>query len=789
MRGEAGRRDSITISVTDKLALYFMGNELMNLDPDFAGPVDYARAYRSLGIQAVPGHSPLSDPKNWKRPAIPWAGYEDEIVSDSQFEEWFGPGGRFAGSTNVGMITGAASGGLFILDADIQKIPLAETWLAALKDRLYDGQDFPTPCQRTGGGGLQYLFKAPPGWTPPTGKSSLGIDVRGKGGFAVLPPSVHESGRSYQWMTGRAPWEQKIIEAPEGLCQAIDELLQTKPQVTPLPAAAGTLAGALAASGLSLTAMTDGREDKMHRMIFGRLVDLYRQSPFMPAPDRLQSELEELWRIYERMVAPKELRPGETKAEALNREGRGSKEFERKWRDKLARWDTKVAEVAAKPAPEKSGKKTLLQALKAGESSAIRLIDEATGLEEEFGVPPQKRETFERLNLAQIDNLPDPEWLVEGLVIDNSLGFIYGAPGTGKSFIALGMALSIASHQPEWWSRKVIKPGPVLYISSEGVGDIKFRIRAWKTHFGVDCEPERFNLIRQSINFMDAEDVGKLMSSIDEFVQEVGEIPSLVVVDTVSRVLPGADENLQKDMTLFIKACDHVRERYGCTVLGVHHTSRAGNLRGSTVFDGAGDCLVHVVREVDAESQQVTDSYIFARKIKAAADGWRQDFQLKKVVVDLKGTESLVAIKAEPVSPLQAQQPSGWPDRVTQIRILEIIEERWRSGDPLSNAVQTRKQGRYAPSILHGRLDIDADIIDKLLVQWLDRGILAIDSRLNASRTSVKGLRKGSVPLPFSSLSPMEPEREDSGVTRGLINQEGMDSGVVGGLGSDDDFG
>jgi hypothetical protein len=319
------------------------------------------------------------------------------------------------------------------------------------------------------------------------------------------------------------------------------------------------------------------------------------------------------------------------------------------------------------------------------------------------------------------------------------------------------------------------------------VGDIKFRIRAWKTHFGVDCTPERFNLVRQSINFMDAEDVQKLVATIDDFVQEVEEIPSLVVVDTVSRVLPGADENLQKDMTLFIKACDLIRETYGSTVLGVHHTSRSGNLRGSTVFDGAGDCLVHVVREVDAESQAVTSSYIFARKIKAAADGWRQDFRLEKVVVDLKGTESLVAIKAEPVQALR--EPSNWPDRQTQLRVLEIIEERWQSGDPLSTATQTRKQGRYAPSILHARLGLDADIAEKLLVQWLERGILAIDSKLNAARTAIKGLKKGEVALPFSSLPPMERDRADSGVARGFENESTNDSGVVGGFGSSDDFG
>ena len=759
----------------------------MNFDPDFAGPVDYARAYRSLGIQVVPGHSPLTDSKNWKRPAIPWREFEGTLVPDTQFDEWFGQGARFASCTNIGMVTGSASGGLFILDADIQKVPLAETWLAAVKDRVTDGKDFSTPCQRTGGGGLQYLFKAPAGWTPPTGKSSLGIDVRGQGGFAVLPPSIHESGGSYQWLPGRAPWEQPIEEAPQGLCEAIEELLQTKPQVTPL-SAAGSLSQAQAGTTNAFGMLTDGREDKMARMIFGRLVDLYRQSPFLPAPDRLQSELEGLWRVYEGMVAPKDQRAGEAKGEALNREGRGSVEFERKWRYNVGRWDSKVAEFAAKPAPERRGKENLLSKLKAGECTSIKMIDESTGLEEEFGVTPQKRETFERLNLAQIDDLPDPEWLVEGLVIDNSLGFIYGAPGTGKSFIALGMALSIASHQPEWWSRKVIKPGPVLYISSEGVGDIKFRIRAWKSHFGVDCDPTRFNLIRQSINFMDGEDIEKLSLTIDEFVQDVGEIPSLVVVDTVSRVLPGADENLQKDMTLFIKACDFVRERYGCTVLGVHHTSRAGNLRGSTVFDGAGDCLVHVVREVDAESQQVTESYIFARKIKAAADGWRQDFQLKKVVVDLKGTESLVAIKSEPVAALQAQQPSGWPNRIVQLEILEHIERGWDNDMPLSLHPSTIKAGRYAPAVLHRRLQIESDIIDKILQQWLMDGIVVLDSKWGKNRNKVSGLKKGPNKLPMSGLATMPDRRDFVGENEVLNRPTKGDDDIVGIVG-DDDFG
>jgi hypothetical protein len=190
-----------------------------------------------------------------------------------------------------------------------------------------------------------------------------------------------------------------------------------------------------------------------------------------------------------------------------------------------------------------------------------------------------------------------------------------------------------------------------------------------------------------------------------------------------------------------------------------------------------------VVREVDAESQQVTDSYIFARKIKAAADGWRQDFQLKKVVVDLKGTESLVAIKSEPVPALQA--PNNWPSRLDQLQILEVIGEAWEQGRPLSLAPQTRTSGRYAPSILHRRLNIESDIVEKLIERWLEDGIVEIGVQKKANRTEINGLKKGSKSLPFSNLAP----QQAAGVENERIYQPMQGAGVDMGRGGSDDFG
>src|SRR4029077_15901285 len=116
------------------------------------------------------------------------------------------------------------------------------------------------------------------------------------------------------------------------------------------------------------------------------------------------------------------------------------------------------------------------------------------------------------------------------------------------------------------------------------------------------------------MNFMHPDDVGKLLATVQAVADEVGPVAA-VFVDTVSRVLPGAEENLQKDMTLFVAACDAIRQRFLATVFGLHHTNKNGGMRGSTVMPGAGDFIIEVRREPGA-----MQGSIFATKIKAAED-------------------------------------------------------------------------------------------------------------------------------------------------------------------------
>lgn len=86
------------------------------------------------------------------------------------------------------------------------------------------GQLPPTWRVRTGGGGMHIYFTAPTGASVcnSAGKLGDGIDVRGRGGYVVAPPSRHISGRHYEWAAGKdvAPIPSWVVAAAQEPKQA-----------------------------------------------------------------------------------------------------------------------------------------------------------------------------------------------------------------------------------------------------------------------------------------------------------------------------------------------------------------------------------------------------------------------------------------------------------------------------------------------------------------------------------------------------------------------------------------
>jgi hypothetical protein len=121
----------------------------------------------------------------------------DATSNADTVERWW----RMWPQANVAIATGTRSG-LVVLDVDPRHC--GDVSLAALVDA--HGSLPETPCVWTGGGGLHYYFGHPGvKVSNSAGKVASGIDIRGDGGYVVAPPSLHVSGRAYEWAVACEP--------------------------------------------------------------------------------------------------------------------------------------------------------------------------------------------------------------------------------------------------------------------------------------------------------------------------------------------------------------------------------------------------------------------------------------------------------------------------------------------------------------------------------------------------------------------------------------------------------
>ena len=264
-------------------------------------------------------------------------------------------------------------------------------------------------------------------------------------------------------------------------------------------------------------------------------------------------------------------------------------------------------------------------------------------------------ERYQTMRRDAVFAMPPVEFLVDGLITDTGFTMMYGAPGTGKSFIAIDIALSVA-HGIEWQGQAV-KPGAVLYIAGEGIGGFGKRWKAWENHHGVKDEPDLY-LLPTAVNFREEEDIARLVATIED----IGQRFSLVIVDTVARAIAGAEENSSTDMGLFVAACDEIKALTGGALLAVHHAGKDSSrgARGSTALLGAVDTSLMV-----GKSEEIVT--LRTEKMKDAEP--MDDINLKMLVVPASISETSVVLERTDEKPKKkkAWRPTGAIKRALQV--------------------------------------------------------------------------------------------------------------------------
>lgn len=209
--------------------------------------------------------------------------------------------------------------------------------------------------------------------------------------------------------------------------------------------------------------------------------------------------------------------------------------------------------------------------------------------------------TFRTLTLGDLEALPEPEWLVNGIIPADGLTTLYGAPGSTKSFCILDAALCIASGVP--FHGHAVKAGTGVYCVGEGLRGLRWRIEAWKlAHPEADYDLLEKNLviIPHAPRLLEPTEQVMLHNTCKEVAEDRGDL-RLFIIDTWARSLTGGDENSAQDAGVAIDVCERVRAETGATPFIVHHSGADGlRERGSTALRGASDCTLHMHREETA---------------------------------------------------------------------------------------------------------------------------------------------------------------------------------------------
>ena len=166
---------------------------------DRPSPIDAAKGYLARGWSVLP----LCSGEKW--PLIRWEHLQHQRPSEQDVDEWF----QRWPDANIGIVTGEISN-LIVLDIDPKHG--GDTSLERLEDKFRPLSA--TVEAVTGGGGRHIYFAHPGSLTRNRAGLAQGIDLRGDGGYIVAPPSIHPSGRPYEWAPRHSPDEITLAPLP-----------------------------------------------------------------------------------------------------------------------------------------------------------------------------------------------------------------------------------------------------------------------------------------------------------------------------------------------------------------------------------------------------------------------------------------------------------------------------------------------------------------------------------------------------------------------------------------------
>jgi hypothetical protein len=176
-------------------------------------------------------------------------------------------------------------------------------------------------------------------------------------------------------------------------------------------------------------------------------------------------------------------------------------------------------------------------------------------------------------------------WLIEPLWAEQAVGLIGGEPKCCKSFLALELAVSVASGTPALRRFPARQTGPVLLFAGEDAPHVvRERLEGIAQVAGVAFEALDLHVIAVPTLRLDLPDDGRRLGETVAALR-----PKLLVLDPFVR-LHRIDENAAAEVTPLLASLRALQRRYQTAVVLVHHARKgAGNARGGQALRGSSE--------------------------------------------------------------------------------------------------------------------------------------------------------------------------------------------------------
>jgi hypothetical protein len=304
-------------------------------------------------------------------------------------------------------------------------------------------------------------------------------------------------------------------------------------------------------------------------------------------------------------------------------------------------------------------------------------IEEEDCLDTSVDLPETLVVSSSRYRLLTDDDLlklPPVQWRIKDVLPSHGTAVIFGPSGSGKSFLVLDMLQSLALGR-DWFGRRV-KPCSVTYIALEGEAGLSKRLDAYRIQNGATAKNIRY--IVQPFRLLNTDDINELVQAI-----QTARTGDVVVLDTLSRAIPGTDENDGKAMGQIIAAAKILQDLIGGLVILIHHTGKdtSRGMRGHSSLHAALDCAIEVKRSGEHREWVVAKS-------KEGEDGESHSFKLTVVSlgVDGEGDEitSCVIVASQSSHVIRPKMPTLGSNQTIALKALD---------EALSKSVDIDKDG------------------------------------------------------------------------------------------------